>query len=458
MATPQPLLQAPPDLEAGMPSRESQGAAVPEEQPQRPPVYKDMCCFLPMSSIFHCIRRNMLPSTPGYAWSVFDRRRVRALTVLAVFVASLLAEGMSDGFSYYLVYNNLIFGALLLFAGVVPSVICKSPIPDVVLGVAASEHTWRAAWRVIGTADEGTPDWVRRDALCSEHLAMFWVIVLPILCGGEAFALGAYGIVLLILRQMTGVPGAPCFLVAFCMLVPVYVAERVWCSAYDELHRSRMAVKNLLRGTGGAWCSVDVESGHIVEMSPQMEAFVGPIKENSALTELVRLPKDKETLQQLVIGSSIAAAGEAAATSSYTGIRWSDYTALMEEHAETALAPRDVSSLRCTRCPKGVKAQIIPYNLSLHDRRLAVWVEAGSLQPTDPRVELATREQAVAVREHESKLKLESLETRERRVEELEKALEELHGLYMQGLAEQTYIKKVVAEAEAEEELLAVES
>lgn len=64
----------------------------------------------------------------------------------------------------------------------------------------------------------------------------------------------------------------------------------------------------------------------------------------------------------------------------------------------------------------------------------------------------------MAVREHECKLKLESLETRERRVEELEKALEELHSLYMQGLAEQTYIKKVVDEAEAEEEAQSVES
>ena len=136
-----------------------------------------------MGSIYHYVQRNMLPSTPGYAWSVLSRRWVRALTTLAVFIAALLAEGMESGFNYWLVLNNLIFGFLLLFAGFVPAFRDPAPSrPDIFLGLAAAVHTWRAAWHVVGTDDEGSAAWERRNGLCSEHLAMFWIIVLVTMC------------------------------------------------------------------------------------------------------------------------------------------------------------------------------------------------------------------------------------------------------------------------------------
>ena len=437
----EPLLEAGPDLEAGTP-QQSEDETVPEEQPQRMPVYRDILCCLPRSKIYHWFHQNNLPSTLGYAWSMLSRRRLRALTTLAIFVSSLLAEGMSQGFEENLLFNNVIFGLLLCFAGCAPAFMESSNLPDVALGVAASEHTWRAAWRVIGTTDEGTSAWERRDALCSEHLAMFWVIVLVVMCCGDVYALGAYGSALVILQQTTGVPGVPCFLVAFCMLVPVYLAERVWCSAYAELYRNRLAIRKLLSGTGGAWLTVDIEAGHILEMSPALTAFVGPVQKKCGIADLVRHHKDKETLDHLVVGCSIAASAETAARRK--GIRWAEYTTLLEENVEAALAPRVVDSLRCARCPKGVRARLVPYNLSAKDRRLCIWVETGSPEPTDPRVELAMREQAVAENESSSSLKLQSVETRERRVEELERALEQMHLLYLKGLAEQEHHERCI--------------
>ncbi|CAE7306630.1 ANK1 [Symbiodinium natans] len=441
------LLEAGPDLEAGVTPQGSEGETVPEEQPQRMPVYRDIVCCLPRSKMYHWWQQHNLPSTPGYAWSMLSRRRLRALTTLAIFVASLLAEGMSQGFDEKLAFNNVIFGLLLCFAGCAPGFMESSNLPNVALGVAASEHTWRAAWRVIGTADEGTSAWERRDALCSEHLAMFWVIVLVTLCSGDVYALGAYGSALVVLQQTTGVPGVPCFLVAACMLVPVYLAERVWCSAYAEVFRNQVAIRKLLNSTGGAWLTVDIEAGHILEMSPALTAFVGPSQKNCGIADLVRLHKDKETLDHLVLGCSIAASAETAARRK--GVRWAEYTTLLEENVEAALAPRTVDSLRCARCPKGVRARLVPYNLSAKDRRLCIWVETDSPEPTDPRVELAMREQAVAETESSSSLKLQSVETRERRVEDLERALEQMHQLYLKALAEQEHFEKALERQQA---------
>ena len=374
----EPLLEAGPDLEAGVTPQGSEGETVPGEQPQRMPVYRDIVCGLPRSKMFHWWQQHNLPSTPGYAWSMLSRRRLRALTTLAIFVASLLAEGMSQGFDEKLAFNNVIFGLLLCFAGCAPALMESSNLPDVALGVAASEHTWRAAWCVIGTADEGTSAWERRDALCSEHLAMFWVIVLVIMCSGDVYALGAYGSALVILQQTTGVPGVPCFLVAACMLVPVYLAERVWCSAYAELYRNKLAVKKLLSGTGGAWLTIDIAAGHVLEMSPALTAFVGPVQKSCGIADLVRLHKDKETLDHLVLGCSIAASAETAARRK--GVRWAEYTTLLEENVDAALAPRTVESLRCARCPKGVRARLPDLSLTTSLRKIAA--SASGSRPT----------------------------------------------------------------------------
>ena len=226
------------------------------------------------------------------------------------------------------------------------------------------------------------------------------------------------------------------------MLVPAYLAERIWCSACAELHRCRLAINKLLKRGGGAWLSISIESGHVVESSPGLEAYMGPMRENTHLTELVRLPKDRQILDQLITGCSLAAAGAAAATFNYRGLRCHEYTTLVEETIETALAPRDVSSLRCLSCPRGVQAKIVPYKLSLDDKRLSIWVgvDTHAIQHTDPRLELATREKVVAVREHDSRLKQTSLEMRERGVEELEQALSEMHQRYLEALAEKQQV------------------
>ena len=59
------------------------------------------------------------------------------------------------------------------------------------------------------------------------------------------------------------------------------------------------------------------------------------------------------------------------------------------------------------------------------------------------------REQAVAENESSSSLKLQSVETRERRVEDLERALEQMHLLYLKGLAEQEHFEQALERQQA---------
>ncbi|CAE8685447.1 unnamed protein product, partial [Polarella glacialis] len=147
--------------------------------------------------------------------------------------------------------------------------------------------------------------------------------------------------VLVILQFLTGLPGAGCCAAGLCLLVPVLAAELRLAKVWDELLRRRVSVQQLLRGTGGAVCGVELDTGIVLEASDELLEFLGqPRAVGRHLTELVRLAHDRDRMAGLLRTAGMAAAGR-------------------------DLEPLKVTSLRAECAPQGVVAQLVPYDVSM---------------------------------------------------------------------------------------------
>jgi len=292
------------DLEAGLPvvdPPEEPVEGAPTQVPTKISKYTSqffgiLCFGIDVDWLIWKHRVMRMTARPGYERMLLDRRFLRFVVLPGVIASVLIAEGYSKDWSFLtMVWENTLFLCLAGVAMCAPAVshayrfledlgiqtkwqLHKLPLlPDFCLALAAAEHTRRGMYNLLEEAKwgkEGSVSYAERGILCSEHLVMFWVVVLPLIAGRRLYVVGMYGGVLALMYHFTGLPGLGTFCAGAILLVPVVIVEITTSGVYDELHRCSMGIQALSEGAGGGLCSVD-SAGRIVDASPELQAWWG---------------------------------------------------------------------------------------------------------------------------------------------------------------------------------------
>uniref|UniRef100_A0A7S4WIN6 Uncharacterized protein n=1 Tax=Alexandrium monilatum TaxID=311494 RepID=A0A7S4WIN6_9DINO len=399
-------------------SGSSGSAGVPVASAGGSMVYPGSCFESLANRACAMARRWTLTSRPGYAESLCGRRGLRRLSLPAVGLASLAADAARPGgaLAGALEADSWVLLALL---GAAAAPLCSTaadPVfPDLAAAAAAVFHTWRGSERAAAAAAAGGGD--GGAAVAVEYLVMFWLVALPLLAGTDWAAVAAYCAAMLGLWLPSARPGASVGGLAAVLLLaaPLLAAEFHSAGLCDELARRRGALKQLIAGLGGTTCSIDLYTGTVLEASPELEQlFEPPGAVGRELAELVQLPKDQDSLKQLVRAASLAGAVD-------DGL-----------HAGPGVRPVVVASLRVSGAPCGAVARLLPLEASSAERKLRLLVDVRAPQDVDEG-QLRFREQKVIVEEERLSIRERSLAAREGHAKELEAALAELHGLYEEG-------------------------
>lgn len=412
-------------------------AKVPKEQADTSPVhsstndlqaaaaavYSGKVAGVYVGDVAVAARQWTLSSQPGYVQSLLSRRNLRICFLPTVGLACLLAEVIGrppstpefEAEESERISSDFWFVLWLLIAALTPQIFDPSCIPDIAAALAAAGHTWRMANRIQGG----------NAPIASEHLIMFWVVALPLLGGTEWLALAWYMGALFVLRFFTGFPGAGAMTAGFVMLIPVLTTELKSARFWDELLRRRLSLEQLLLGTGNAWCNVDLRSGLILRATDELQRFLGIGNVvGFHLTELACTAHDKECLSRLLRSAALAA----------SGMNISDeMDDAHDANMKSAMEPLKITSLRVASFSRGVVAKFVPFDISVADAQIDIWVQSGPLDSNEPRVQLAQREQSVSVREARLIEREKALAVREATAEEMERSLGELHQLYEEG-------------------------
>lgn len=453
-----PLIE--PDLEAGQPKEE---VKVKPDEPQEwhDDVWSYNLFGISVDGLLWKHRLIRMTSRLGYERSLLDRCYLRFWLLPAVAASVIIAEGYSRDWSYMtMAWENTFFMSLIGLAMLQPAVnsvydwlddqgyserlgIRFRPhvlFPDICLAAAAFEHTRRGMYNLLEETNWGTKgsvSYAERGILCSEHLVMFWVVVLPLIAGRRIYVLGMYSGALAVWHYYTGLPGLGTFCAGAILLVPVLIVEITTSGVYDELHRCSMGISALSKGTGGGTCVVDWESGRIVEASPDLIDWWGDYSPRMRFEELFRDPEDKDEMFEAFSFNPFPYIWEPRGRGE-NGYSTRDFFKRLghwEERKKVSHVGEEfkVTSMRCAHTADGtVSARVVPIwkIAGRYGQQITkLWIEIKHPPPSanclaEREAAVLEREQAVAKREKEASEK-------KAFNEELCETLKELHQKIM---------------------------